>query len=91
MNILSSSFEHLRIITQGGSSKNFLSKVPSLKIVYAFAGHDAQNNKAAYHHQMKAVSIGGRLSYSENLRPWQKKSLLQLWRTKWGIRHFLIW
>jgi hypothetical protein len=45
--------------------KKLLSGIPSFHYFYAFTGHDVSSNVAAFHRQMKAISIGGISNYSK--------------------------
>jgi hypothetical protein len=55
----------LDFLLSKGFSAEFIRNLKSIKYVYAFKGHDAENNIAAYHQQAHALSIGGELSYDD--------------------------
>ncbi len=67
---------NLKFLLENGFPDGFLSRMNEFKILYAFSGHNQFNNFAAYHRQMKAISIGGRLSYGEELSTEQRVDLL---------------
>ncbi len=47
-----------------------------LRLLFAFAGHDARHDQAAYHRQMRALSLGGRKSYPDRLDAAARAELL---------------
>lgn len=60
--------EAFRDVAVRALSPGFEKKAPSLKYLYAFKGHDPRSDIAAYHREMKAISIGGISSWSEGPR-----------------------
>ncbi|MFW7377260.1 MAG: hypothetical protein ACOH5I_00450 [Oligoflexus sp.] len=51
--------------------------IQSHLVLYAFKGHDATRNIAAYHQEARAISIGGIATYGKNsLRPSRRANLL---------------
>ncbi len=57
--------EKLLFLLDNAFSQKFVSAVSSFRYFYAFQGHQAEVNIAAYHRQMKAISIGGLSNYSK--------------------------
>jgi hypothetical protein len=53
----------LLILLRHGIPPGTRARLTSVRYVYAFLGHDPSVNIAAYHRQVRAVSIGGEASY----------------------------
>lgn len=56
--------ESLEKVLAHGFSEKMRKKIKSIKYVYAFTGHDSRADLAAYHREVKAISIGGESAYS---------------------------
>lgn len=68
--------KELYFLLENIGSKKWVYQLKSLKYVYAFTGHDSRHNVAAYHHQMKAISIGGVSSYPHALTTFERIHLV---------------
>lgn len=55
----------LLMVFDKGLTSNTRRQLKSVKVVYAFLGHDPVYNIAAYHRQVKAISVGGEMSYPD--------------------------
>lgn len=64
--------EFYDLLNNGFTNTHWLKNVHWL---YAFQKHDAENDIAAYHHSIGAISVGGDLVYTENLSVEDKKKL----------------
>lgn len=56
----------LEDVLRNGFTSALRQRIKSVKYVYAFYGHDAHVNIAAYHREAKAISIGGINSYPDD-------------------------
>ena len=56
----------LEKVLRHGFTPGLRQRIKSVKYVYAFYGHDAHSNLAAYHRGAKAISIGGMNSYPDD-------------------------
>lgn len=57
--------ESFIFLMQNSLGSTSVRELKNLRLLYAFKGHDARRNIAAYHPGARAISIGGILTYSE--------------------------
>ena len=55
--------KELLFLLRNGIGKKLTRGLPSLHYLFAFSGHDPKKEIAAFHYQMKAISVGGMSSY----------------------------
>ncbi len=65
---------NLLFLLDEGFGEKLLRAVPSFRYFYAFKGHEVRSNIAAFHRQMKAISVGGLTNYPRMNYSWKDRT-----------------